>query len=168
LKGDATKPRGTAARLIAQIVNDKAITWGKGFSVAVRKAWPHAQKEFTQWVFGNRQEFKLGNIHTVRLEDSIELVSLVAQHGYGPSLFPRIQYSSLEACLSKLALQAKRTGASVHMPRIGCGEAKGDWNIVSELIDETLCRQGIPITVYDLPGGLHQVASRPVGPVGRN
>jgi len=164
LKGDATKPRGTAARLIVQVVNDKAIAWGKGFSVAVRKAWPHAQKEFTQWVFGNRQEFKLGNIHTVKLEDSIELASLVAQHGYGPSLFPRIQYFSLETCLSKLALHAKQTGASVHMPRIGCGEAKGDWNIVSELIDETLCRQGIPTTVYDLPGGLHQVANRPVGP----
>jgi O-acetyl-ADP-ribose deacetylase (regulator of RNase III) len=151
LKGDATRPRGTSARIIVQVVNDKAITWGKGFSVAVRKKWPEAHKDFTRWVFEHRPEFKIGNVHVTKLEDSVELISLVAQHGYGPSLFPRIQYSALETCLSRVAAQAQQTGASVHMPRIGCGEAGGDWNIVSELIDETLCRHNVPVTVYDLP-----------------
>jgi hypothetical protein len=37
------------------------------------------------------------------------------------------------------------------MPRIGAGEAGGDWRIISEIIDETLCKQNIPVTVYDLP-----------------
>lgn len=151
LKGDATQPRGTAPRMIVQVVNDKAITWGKGFSVAVRTRWPDAQKEYTRWVFASRPEFKLGNIHIARLDDSLELASLVAQHGYGPSLFPRIQYQALEACLSKVAARAKERNASVQMPRIGCGEARGDWNIVSEIIDETLCRENLQVTVYDLP-----------------
>ena len=152
LKGDATQPRGTAARMIVQVVNDKAISWGKGFSVAVRRRWPHAQKEFTRWVFESRSEFKLGNVHVAKLGESLELASLVAQHGYGPSLFPRIQYAALETCLSKIAARAKETGASVHMPRIGCGEAGGNWKIVSEITDETLCKESIPVTVYDLPG----------------
>ncbi len=151
LKGDATDPRGTGARMIVQVVNDKAITWGKGFSVAVRTRWPHAQKEFTRWVFASRPEFKLGNIHIAKLDESIELASMVAQHGYGPSLFPRIQYLAIEECLSKVAVRAKETNASIHMPRIGCGEAGGEWNIVSEIIDETLSRENIPVTVYDLP-----------------
>ena len=168
LKGDATKPRGTATRIIVQVVNDKAITWGKGFSVAVRKLWPHAQKDFTRWVFESRSEFTLGNIHSAELEESLELASLVAQHGYGPSLFPRIEYSALETCLSKVAAHAKDTGASVHMPRIGCGEAGGDWHIVSELIDETLCRERIPVTVYDLPGDAQQISSRKAGPLAKN
>jgi O-acetyl-ADP-ribose deacetylase (regulator of RNase III) len=168
LKGDATQPRGTAARMLVQVVNDKAITWGKGFSVAVRKQWPYAQKEFTRWVFERRSEFRLGNIHVVKLEEALELASLVAQHGYGPSLFPRIQYSALETCLSMVAARAKKTGASVHMPRIGCGEAGGDWNIVSEIIDEMLCRESIPITVYDLPGDLQHIRNRTVGPLAKN
>jgi O-acetyl-ADP-ribose deacetylase (regulator of RNase III) len=137
--------------MIVQVVNDKAITWGKGFSVAVRTRWPHAQKEFTRWVFASRPEFKLGNIHIAKLDESIELASMVAQHGYGPSLFPRIQYLAIEECLSKVAVRAKETNASIHMPRIGCGEAGGEWNIVSEIIDETLSRENIPVTVYDLP-----------------
>ncbi|MGA7174832.1 MAG: ImmA/IrrE family metallo-endopeptidase [Candidatus Acidiferrales bacterium] len=168
LKGDATQPRGTAGRMIVQVVNDKAITWGKGFSVAVRKHWPHAQKDFTRWVFENRREFKLGNIHVAKLEESIELVSLVAQHGYGPSLFPRIQYAALESCLSQVAVRAKGMGATVHMPRIGCGEAGGDWNIVSEMIDEALCRESIPVTVYDLPGDLKHLRNSSVGPLAKN
>jgi O-acetyl-ADP-ribose deacetylase (regulator of RNase III) len=151
LRGDATQPRGAGLRIVAQVVNDKAITWGKGFSVAVRKKWPHAQKEFTEWILARKSEFKLGGVHYAALQDSLELASLVAQHGYGPSLFPRIDYSALEECLSKLASHVKEAHVSVHMPRIGCGEAGGDWNIVSEIIDEQICRKGVEVTVYDLP-----------------
>jgi len=151
LKGDATQPRDSGKRMLVQIVNDKAITWGRGFSAAVRRRWPLAQKDFTRWVFERRPDFQLGNIHSIEIEESLNLTSLVAQHGYGPSLFPRIVYTALEQCLKKVATQAKESGSSVHMPRIGSGEAGGNWNIVSELIDETLCSRGIPVTVYDLP-----------------
>lgn len=51
----------------------------------------------------------------------------------------------------RLAEDAHNKRASVHMPRIGCGEAGGDWEIVSELIDESLCKKGVTVTVYDLP-----------------
>jgi len=167
LRGSATQPRGNSAKMIVQIVNDKAITWGKGFAAAVRKEWPQAQKDFTAWIFGSRPEFKLGNIHVTKLEENLELASLVAQHGYGPSLFPRVQYTALEACLSKVATRAKERGASVHMPRIGCGEAGGDWDIVSDIIDETLCRESIPVTVYDLPSDPRN-SDRAVGPLTKN
>jgi O-acetyl-ADP-ribose deacetylase (regulator of RNase III) len=164
LVGDATKPRGTGTKIVAQVVNDKALTWGKGFSVAVRKRWPHAQKDFTNWILTSRQEFKLGNTHSARLDDSTELASLVAQHGYGPSLFPRIEYSALESCLSKVAVLARERQASVHMPRIATGEARGDWKIISEIIDETLCRAGVAVFVYDLPTVTRRVEYTNLGP----
>jgi hypothetical protein len=41
--------------------------------------------------------------------------------------------------------------ASVHMPRIGSGQAGGNWDIIEELVDHHLCAQGIRVTVYDLP-----------------
>jgi O-acetyl-ADP-ribose deacetylase (regulator of RNase III) len=164
LRGDATQPRGSGERIVVQVVNNKAITWGKGFSVAVRREWPHAQKEFTEWILARRSEFKLGSVHYACLRDSLELASLVAQHGYGPSLFPRIEYLALEECLSKLASHAKEARASVHMPRIGCGEAGGDWNIVSEIIDEQICRKGIEVTVYDLPEVTYQPRIQTIRP----
>jgi O-acetyl-ADP-ribose deacetylase (regulator of RNase III) len=155
LKGDATQPRGNGRRILVQIVNDKAITWGRGFSAAIRHRWPHTQKDFTRWVFEHRPDFQLGNTHSIEIDESLKLTSLIAQHGYGPSLFPRIVYTALEQCLKNVATQAKESGSSVHMPRIGSGEAGGNWNIVAELIDEILCGRGIPVTVYDLPGAVN-------------
>jgi hypothetical protein len=47
---------------------------------------------------------------------------------------------------------AQKRNATVHMPRIGSGEAGGSWDIVSELVEDALCNRGIQVTVYDLPG----------------
>ena len=73
------------------------------------------------------------------------------RHGYGPSQKPRLRYSALQSCLEKLAREAMKMGASIHMPRIGTGQAGGAWGLVQQLIDETLCRHGLKVTVYELP-----------------
>jgi hypothetical protein len=41
--------------------------------------------------------------------------------------------------------------ASVHMPRIGCGLAGGDWNVGGKIVGEELANVGVPVTVYDFP-----------------
>jgi len=151
LKGDASQPRGKDPAIIVQIVNDKAITWGRGFAASIRTQWPSAQRAFTEWAFNKRAQFKLGNVHFGSANERITIASLIAQHGYGPSSTPRLRYSALEDCLMKVAEFAKSHQASVHMPRVGTGEAGGHWEIVSELIDETLSKNGIHVTVYDLP-----------------
>ncbi len=40
-------------------------------------------------------------------------------------------------------------GASVHMPRIGCGLAGGKWSRVEPLVTERLAKRDIAVTVYD-------------------
>jgi len=37
------------------------------------------------------------------------------------------------------------------MPRLGSGQGQAVWGIVEAMVDETLCREGTPVTVYDLP-----------------
>jgi O-acetyl-ADP-ribose deacetylase (regulator of RNase III) len=151
LKGDATVPRGSGLRILAHIVSDRGIVWGAGFGRAVRKKWPKVQEEFAKWVVGGGREFHLGNMHLSSADDSLLIAHIVAQHGVGPSRTPRIRYGALEACLRKLAVHAAGLGASVHMPRIGTGEAGGAWEIVSEIVEDTLCAGGVDVTVYDLP-----------------
>jgi hypothetical protein len=152
LRGDATKPRGIGNRLVAHIVNDKTPNWGRGFGLAARRAWPSAQEHFREWVDDNGGEFKLGNVCVSDIDESLEIVHMICQHGYGPSPSPRIRYSHLKACLAKLSEIALKREATVHMPRIGSGEAGGSWDIVSELVEDELCNRGIQVTVYDLPG----------------
>jgi len=48
-----------------------------------------------------------------------------------------------------LAEIANQIGASVHMPRIGCGLAGGDWNVVESIINRTLTLRDVDVTVYD-------------------
>jgi O-acetyl-ADP-ribose deacetylase (regulator of RNase III) len=155
LRGDATQPRGRDNKLLLQVVNDAALTWGAGFSLAIRKKWPALQQGFRSWAMEDRN-LALGKIHVATIDDSLSLVSMVAQHGYGPSPRPRIRYLSLQECLRQVANLAAKRGAVVHMPRIGCGLAGGSWNVVRELVDETLCANGIHVSVYDLPGSLAQ------------
>jgi O-acetyl-ADP-ribose deacetylase (regulator of RNase III) len=151
LKGDAAEPRGEDSRLLLQVVNDAALTWGGGLSLALRQKWPASQQSFRSWALEHRN-LALGNIHIAAINPSLSLVSMIAQHGYGPSPKPRIRYLALQACLRKVASIAAERGATVHMPRIGCGQAGGSWDVVSELIDETLCNKEIDVFVYDLPG----------------
>jgi O-acetyl-ADP-ribose deacetylase (regulator of RNase III) len=152
LKGDATDPRGDGPRIVAHVVNDKTPTWGAGFALAVRRKWPAAQEDFQHWARSDPRNLALGNTHRFHVQSEISVFHMVGQHGYGPSAKPRIRYQALHRCLTQLADAAHSGRASVHMPRIGCGEAGGDWGIVSELIDEALCKQGVTVTVYDLPG----------------
>ena len=37
------------------------------------------------------------------------------------------------------------------MPRIGTGQAGGNWELIRDLVDEHLVRRGTPVFVYALP-----------------
>ncbi len=154
LFGDARKPRGTGKRLIAHIVNDGAAKWGGGFALEVAKEWSFIQDEFQEWVDQDRGNLTLGNVHSAEISDDLSIVHMVAQRGYGPSGQPRIRYAALSDALSQLREIAARQGASVHMPRIGTGQAGGNWELIRDLIDEHLVRRGIPVFVYLLPGSV--------------
>jgi len=151
LWGDAAEPRGAGRRIIAHIVNDKTPNWGAGFALYLRKKMPFVQDEFREWVSVGRENLALGKIHQLMVSDDLSVVHMIAQHGYGPSRKPRIRYGVLQSCLDKLAEIASTQGASVHMPRIGSGQAGGNWGIIRELIDEALVRRGVEGTVYNLP-----------------
>jgi hypothetical protein len=131
-------------------VNDNAAIWGGGFAKQARKKWPRAQAQFREWAFG-RGNLRLGNIHSVPVRGDLTLVSLICQHGFGkPIAGPRLRYGSLFSALETVADIALERNASVHMPRIGTGDAGGSWNVVEGIIRDTLISKGIRVTVYDL------------------
>jgi O-acetyl-ADP-ribose deacetylase (regulator of RNase III) len=134
------------------IVSDATPNWGgRSFAVAVKQKWPTTQRDFRTWVESNRRNLKLGQVHVVRAAEETFVASMVCQSGYGPSVQPRIRYAALEETLKSVAEVAKKLQASVHMPRIGTGQAGGAWFIVEELIRSTLTNAGVSTTVYDLP-----------------
>ncbi|MEW5879784.1 MAG: ImmA/IrrE family metallo-endopeptidase [Pseudomonadota bacterium] len=149
--GDATAPRGSGARVVAQIVNNRTPTWTPlGFAGAVKKKWPQAQADFHAWA-ASRENLALGRTHRTEVEPALYLMSMVAQAGFGPSNVPRIRYKALRECLREVGEFAKKKGASVHLPRIGTGQAGGSWPIIRDLIEEEIGWKGVRVFVYDLP-----------------
>jgi Zn-dependent peptidase ImmA (M78 family)/O-acetyl-ADP-ribose deacetylase (regulator of RNase III) len=149
IQGDATEPRGKGLRIIAHIVNDKSLIWGAGFAKALRKKWSQGQQDFRKWALAHRE--RLGKVQYSEIGENLIAFQMVAQHGYGRSIGPRIRYSALNACLTQLGSFALERKATVHMPLIGTGEAGGDWAVIEELITENLVKRGVDVTVYKLP-----------------
>lgn len=154
--GDATFPEGDGPKIIAHVVNDLP-AWGAGFVLAVSKRWPQPRQRYFDWARQRPSSFLLGSVDLVPVEPELWVANMLAQHGIrprrGPGVHgPLVQYDALRQCLYELSWQAKIQRASVHMPRIGCGLAGGEWSIVEGIIDSALVARGIDVVVYDLPG----------------
>lgn len=148
VKGDATLPRGRPA-IVAHIVNNRTANWGgRGFARAVRHKWEAVQEDFQEWAQGG---LRLGETRISDAQPGLWVASMIAQSGYGPSPRPRIRYAALRTALAAVGGEALRRNATVHMPRIGTGEAGGDWTIVQDLVREECVRRGVSVIVYDLP-----------------
>lgn len=159
LFGDALSPRGAGPKLIVHIVNDRTPNWGGGgFAVAVRRKWPSVQTDFKDWAQDIHGKLQLGAIHVSRATLDTRVVSMIAQKGFGPSSTPRIRYSALEQCLGAVAHVALQDSATVHMPKIGSGNAGGSWAIIEELLIEHLAKKRIGVNVYSLPPRNNQPA----------
>jgi O-acetyl-ADP-ribose deacetylase (regulator of RNase III) len=146
--GDATDPIGDGPKLIAHVCNNSG-GWGRGFVVAISKRWREPELAYRD--LASCGALVLGEIQVVSVAADIGVANMVAQDGYGDDGKPPIRYPALTRCLSILADRALNCGASVHMPRIGCGLAGGRWETVEWIIERELCRHGIDVTVYDLP-----------------
>lgn len=153
VRGDATAPQGKGKKIIAHVCNDLG-GWGKGFVLAVSRRWPEPEAAYRRWHrerAGN--DFGLGAVQFVQVSRYVWVANMVGQRGTrtGSKGVP-VRYEAIAAALVPLAASAAELGASVHMPRIGCGLAGGRWERIEPLIAERVVARGIPVTVYDHGG----------------
>jgi O-acetyl-ADP-ribose deacetylase (regulator of RNase III) len=147
--GDATQPAGRGCRIIAHICNDQG-RWGKGFVMSISARWRGPEEAYRHW-FSEKAGFELGAVQIVPVEREIWVANLIGQQGMrDKDGVPPIRYAAVWSGLEKVGEKAKELAASVHMPRIGCGLAGGEWSKIEPIIIETLCKSGIEVTVYDL------------------
>ncbi|MFD4623576.1 macro domain-containing protein [Streptomyces sp. NPDC058475] len=150
VRGDATVPSGKGVKVIAHVCNDIG-GWGKGFVLAISRRWPEPEAAYRAW-HRNRahNDFGLGAAQFVQVDRYVWVANLIGQRGIrrGSKGIP-VRYEAIDASLGPLADRAADLGASVHMPRIGCGLAGGTWSRVEPLLAERLVERGISVTVYD-------------------
>ncbi|MCM2422465.1 macro domain-containing protein [Streptomyces sp. RKAG293] len=150
VRGDATTPLGKGPKVIAHVCNDLG-GWGKGFVLAVSRRWPEPERQYRRW---HREraanDFGLGAVQMVRVDRLVWVANMVGQRGMrtGSKGVP-VRYEAIDAALERLAGEAAGLGASVHMPRIGCGLAGGRWERIEPLVQARLADRAVAVTVYD-------------------
>ncbi|MFD5467647.1 macro domain-containing protein [Kitasatospora sp. NPDC127059] len=152
VRGDATAPQGKGVKVIAHVCNDLG-GWGKGFVLALSRRWPEPEAAFRRWHRERaKNDFGLGGLQLVQVEPYVWVANLVGQRGIrtGRSTGVPVRYEAIDTGLAALGERALELGASVHMPRIGCGLAGGRWAKVEPLVAARLTAHGVPVTVYDV------------------
>lgn len=152
LEGDATKPVKTPAYIV-HICND-ADGWGAGFVIAVTRAFGNGpESSYRCW--SREEDFRLGKIQIVSVNNDISVVNMIAQTGFmtAKNQHP-LHLKALRQCLKQVYMAVKDTNITVHMPRIGCGLAGGTWNEVEPIIEATMT---VDTYVYDFPEALEQM-----------
>ncbi|AOR30754.1 Appr-1-p processing protein [Streptomyces fodineus] len=150
VRGDATVPSVKGAKVIAHVCNDIG-GWGKGFVLALSRRWPEPEGAYRAWHRDRaHNDFGLGAVQLVRVEPSVWVANMIGQRGIrrGSKGVP-VRYEAIDTALARLAGEVTGLGASVHMPRIGCGLAGGTWSRIEPLVTERLVKRGIAVTVYD-------------------
>ncbi len=150
IQGDATAPVGSGTKIIVHICNDIG-GWGRGFVLALSKKWKAPEQQYRQWYKAD-ENFGLGEVQFVQVEDDIWVANLIGQHKVRKDEKgnPPIRYRAVEQGLGTIARKALELNATVHMPRIGCGLAGGKWEKIEPLIEKVLIASGMSTTVYDL------------------
>ncbi|MFI0777512.1 macro domain-containing protein [Streptomyces sp. NPDC021212] len=153
VRGDATAPHGKGVKILAHVCNDLG-GWGKGFVLGLSRRWPEPEAAYRRWHRERaRNDFGLGAVQFVRVGPYLWVANMIGQRGMrrGSKGVP-VRYEAIDTALGSLAAKAAEAGASVHMPRIGCGLAGGRWSRVEPLIERRLTARGISVTVYDHAG----------------
>jgi len=140
IKGDVLYPLGRGNKIIAHICNNSG-AWGGGFTKNLTLRWYKPKV-----VFNNKFIFELGTVDFVQVEQDIEVANMIAQ--VFNTRDPPIRYGALKKALKQVAKQAKEKQATVHMPKIGTGLARGSWAVILTIIRQTLVKSGINVYVY--------------------
>jgi hypothetical protein len=151
--GDATEPVSLHSekenKFIIHIVNDCGV-FGAGFVVPLGQKYPRAKEDYLR--HGEYFGYQLGkNIYSFC--DEVCIVHMIAQKGLRSYNNPvPLDYDALTDCLSNLFRRIARFSfdkISIHGPRFGCGLAGGKWEMIEEIIQETL--NEVNVVIYDLP-----------------
>lgn len=145
IKGDATNPVREGKKIICHICNDIG-AWGAGFVMALSARWDDPEDSYRNMP---KELRKLGHVMIVPVENDILVANMIAQHGvgYDAAGCAPIRYHAVREALTAVNKLAVEIGATLHMPRIGCGLAGGRWNEIEMIIKDVVT---VDVYVYDL------------------
>lgn len=128
---------------------------GSGFAKQVREIYPQVYTEYVR-LLGKDQPLSerdrkayLGFVQFVKPNKNLVVANAVVQHYYGKDGAVYVSYDAIkEAFLEVRKTYWKlRKMTEIHYPKIGAGLGGGDWNVISDIINE--CLEGMDHTLWE-------------------
>lgn len=111
-------------------------TMGAGIAKSIKREFPEAYEADRQTEAGSKD--KLGSFSYASVEragHTITIVNAYTQyHWRGRGV--RVNYEALRSVMQQV--KTEFSGLRIGYPKIGAGLARGDWTIISKIIDEEL------------------------------
>lgn len=132
------------ANIICHQVNTFGIMGG-GIALQVKNRFPIVYQEYKDLCDENKNNNLLGNVLFSYYDENKMIANCFSQDGW------ETDYNALRDCLIKVRSNCQQSIRSVALPyNYGCGIAKGDWNIVYNIIQEIFENTLIDCVIYKL------------------
>ena len=132
----------TELKYIAHGVNCKN-RMGSGVAKVLFDKYPDVKTEYHKFC-KNLSFSPLNYVQSINCNDKV-VFNCFTQENYGYDGKRYVNYGAIVKCFTNLV---ERGITKLAIPKIGCGLAGGDWNIVEQLINDTV-GENIEIWVYD-------------------
>lgn len=118
---------------------------GSGVALAVRRQFPTA---FENYMHQYRTSgLILGAAYPVAITTDLVVWNAITQEDFGSST-RNTSYDAIQTCFQQIndALTGvKSTHCELHIPKIGAARGGGNWEIIREIIEQTM---SIPVTLW--------------------
>lgn len=142
----------TDCKIILQGVNCQG-AMGSGVARALYKKWPEVKESYQDWFTeynaGIDGENFLGSINLVNISDGKVVLNCFTQQYFGPGDHLYLSYDALYSCMTQALIlcETHYKVSEIAIPKIGCGLAGGDWNIVKAILNKVF-PQDFKVKVY--------------------
>lgn len=130
---------------------------GSGVALAVKRKYPGAFESYIQEyeTFG----LKLGSSYPWCQSDELVIWNAITQEGFGAPT-RNCSYDAIQSCFEQInfvmssivpnetAMFGSKSPLEIHIPAIGAGLGGGNWEIIREIIEQTVT---FPTTLWILP-----------------
>ena len=115
--------------------------FGSGIAGQIKNLFPNVRDEYLKYHENNG--WQLGDVQLVKAENKevigdkkLIIANCATQINYYPREILNADYSAIETICYKLKDYCKQEELTLALPRIGCGLAGGDWEIVKAIYEK--------------------------------
>ena len=135
----------TDCKYIAHGVNCKN-TMGSGVARALYEKWPEVKRRYHEYP---PHKVTLGRVQKAKVAEDKFVLNCFTQENFGYDGIKYVSYDAIHRCFSVIKYLYGDDIDCLAIPKIGCGLAGGDWDVVRPII-EGVVGDAFDVKVYYL------------------